>query len=83
MFLGAICAGGIFSGANSQHTSTGKGFVSHCLLVAKIRLELVEQLSLCGAKFVFTDTERLDKVIEAADAVGLPRTSVILLDGED
>ncbi|KAE9583346.1 hypothetical protein CGMCC3_g253 [Colletotrichum fructicola] len=67
VFLGAICAGGIFSGANSQHTST----------------ELVEQLSLCGAKFVFTDTERLDKVLEAADAVGLPRSSVILLDGED
>ncbi|KAK1851112.1 4-coumarate- ligase [Colletotrichum chrysophilum] len=67
VFLGAICAGGIFSGANSQHTST----------------EVVEQLSLCGAKFVFTDTERLDKVLEAADAVGLPRSSVILLDGED
>ncbi|KAF3798385.1 Acyl-CoA ligase azaF [Colletotrichum gloeosporioides] len=66
VFLGAICAGGIFSGANLQHTST----------------ELIEQLSLCRAKCVFTDTERLDKVIEAADAIGLPRSSVILLDGE-
>ncbi|KAG5937236.1 hypothetical protein E4U53_000047 [Claviceps sorghi] len=67
ILLGAICAGGIFTGANPGYTST----------------ELAHQLKVSGASCIFTDSERLDTALQAAKAVGLPDTSIILMDHGD
>ncbi|KAG8664419.1 hypothetical protein FPOAC2_13363 [Fusarium poae] len=62
--LGAICAGGIFTGANPGYTS----------------IELTQHLTISGATCIFTDSERLEAAVEAADAAALPRSSIVLLD---
>ncbi|KAG5974356.1 hypothetical protein E4U55_008218 [Claviceps digitariae] len=64
IILGALCAGGIFTGANPGYTPT----------------ELAHQLRTSGASCIFTDSERLKTVLQAAEAVGLPKTSIILVD---
>ncbi|KAG5743137.1 hypothetical protein H9Q70_014148 [Fusarium xylarioides] len=62
--LAAICAGGVFTGANPVYTS----------------MELTRHLRTSGAKCIFTDLQRLDTAVQAADAVGLPKTSIVLVD---
>ncbi|KAI7764290.1 hypothetical protein LZL87_012978 [Fusarium oxysporum] len=64
--LGAICAGGIFTGANPGYTS----------------IELSQHLTVSGATCIFTDSKRIKAAIEAAGAAGLPRTSIVLLDSD-
>ncbi|KAF5024605.1 hypothetical protein F66182_3368 [Fusarium sp. NRRL 66182] len=67
VMLGTICAGGIFTGANPGYTCS----------------ELVHQLTVSGAKCIFTDTLRLDTAKQAARALGLPLSSLVLVDSED
>ncbi|KAG5930329.1 hypothetical protein E4U42_002070 [Claviceps africana] len=65
--LGTICAGAVFTGANPGYTST----------------ELGHQLKVSGARCIFTDSDRLDRTLQAARAVGLPDSSIILVDHGD
>ncbi|KAG6021256.1 hypothetical protein E4U41_002546 [Claviceps citrina] len=68
IILGTICAGAIFTGANPGYTS----------------IELAHQLKTSGASCILTDPERLETAREAARAVGLPDTSIVLVNqGED
>ncbi|KAL9565040.1 hypothetical protein ACKAV7_010829 [Fusarium commune] len=64
--LGAICAGGIFTGANPGYTS----------------IELSQHLTVSGVTCIFTDSKRIKAAVEAAGAAGLPRTSIVLLDSD-
>ncbi|KAG5811138.1 hypothetical protein H9Q74_013707 [Fusarium xylarioides] len=63
--LAAICAGGVFTGANPVYTSM---------------VELTRHLRTSGAKCIFTDLQRLDTAVQAANTVGLPKTSIVLVD---
>ncbi|KAF5025560.1 hypothetical protein F66182_2368 [Fusarium sp. NRRL 66182] len=65
--LAAICAGGVFTGANPAYTS----------------MELTHHLRLSKATCIFTDPPQLKNAIRAADAVGLPRTSIIIIADRD
>ncbi|KAF5591936.1 4-coumarate ligase [Fusarium pseudoanthophilum] len=62
--LASICAGGIFTGANPVYTS----------------MELTRHLRISGAKCIFTDLQRLDTAVQAANIVRLPRTSIVIVD---
>jgi 4-coumarate--CoA ligase len=42
--------------------------------------ELTQHLTISGATCIFTDSERLEAAVEAADAAALPRSSIVLLD---
>ncbi|KAF5572124.1 4-coumarate ligase [Fusarium pseudocircinatum] len=64
IILAAICAGGAFTGASPVYTT----------------MELARHLRISGAACIFTDQQRLDIAIEAADTAGLPRTSIVLVD---
>ncbi|KAH7224374.1 uncharacterized protein BKA55DRAFT_599329 [Fusarium redolens] len=67
VILGSIAAGGIFTGANPGYTYS----------------ELVNQLTVSGAKCIVTDSPRLEIAKKAATAVGLPSTSLVLIDSKD
>ncbi|KAF4339003.1 cutinase transcription factor 1 beta [Fusarium beomiforme] len=67
VILGSIASGAIFTGANPGYTYA----------------ELTNQLTISGAKCIFTDIARLEMARKAAKAVGLPSTSLILIDSED
>ncbi|CAJ0552463.1 Ff.00g064420.m01.CDS01 [Fusarium sp. VM40] len=69
VMLGTICAGGIFTGANPGYTCS--------------EAELVHQLKVSGSKCIFTDRERLAIALQATQAVGLPLSSLLLVDSED
>ncbi|KAM0541236.1 hypothetical protein ACHAPJ_013324 [Fusarium lateritium] len=45
--------------------------------------ELIHQLTVSGAKCIFTDKQRLDTAKQAAKAVGLPPNSLVLVDSSD
>ncbi|KAF5540170.1 4-coumarate ligase [Fusarium mexicanum] len=64
IILAAICAGGVFTGANPLYTS----------------MELTRHLRTSGAKCIFTDRQRLDTAVQAANTVGLPKTSIVIVD---
>ncbi|KXH44469.1 hypothetical protein CSIM01_08755 [Colletotrichum simmondsii] len=64
IILGAICAGGIFTGANPGYTEA----------------ELTHQLTVSGAKCIFTDAIRLTTALQAARSAGIPKESVVLVD---
>ncbi|KAG6014089.1 hypothetical protein E4U54_005861 [Claviceps lovelessii] len=64
IILGAICAGGIFTGANPGYTST----------------ELAHQLKTSEATCIVTDSERLNTALQAVRAAGLSKISIILAD---
>ncbi|KXH49581.1 hypothetical protein CNYM01_05895 [Colletotrichum nymphaeae SA-01] len=66
IILGAICAGGIFTGANPGYTEA----------------ELTHQLSVSGAKCIFTDAIRLTTALQAARSAGIPKESVVLVDNK-
>ncbi|KAG5979071.1 hypothetical protein E4U43_006949, partial [Claviceps pusilla] len=66
IILGAICAGGIFTGANPGYTST----------------ELAHQLGTSEATCIVTDSERLSTALQAVKAAGLSKKSIILVDRE-
>ncbi|EXF79038.1 hypothetical protein CFIO01_05798 [Colletotrichum fioriniae PJ7] len=66
IILGAICAGGIFTGANPGYTDN----------------ELTHQLHVSGAKCIFTDAVRLTTALQAARSVGIPKEYVVLVDNE-
>ncbi|KAI1047190.1 hypothetical protein LB505_011658 [Fusarium chuoi] len=62
--LAAIGAGGAFTGANPMYTA----------------MELTRQLQTSGATCIFTDRQRLDTAVQAANNVGLPKTSIVIVD---
>ncbi|KAK1543158.1 hypothetical protein CPAR01_03791 [Colletotrichum paranaense] len=66
IILGAICAGGIFTGANPGYTEA----------------ELTHQLTVSGAKCIFTDAIRLTTALQAARSAGIPKESVVLVDNK-
>lgn len=51
-------------------------------LAKKSLPELIHQLNVSGAKCIFTDSERLRLAVRAAKSVGIPRTSVFIIDDE-
>ncbi|KAK1688888.1 hypothetical protein BDP55DRAFT_629428 [Colletotrichum godetiae] len=61
-----ITPGGIFTGANPGYTES----------------ELTHQLTVSGAKCIFTDAVRLTTALQAARSVGIPKESVVLVDNE-
>ncbi|KAG5954372.1 hypothetical protein E4U57_004556 [Claviceps arundinis] len=67
IILGAICSGGVFTGANPGYTST----------------ELAHQLKISGARCIFTDSERLNSTLQAVKAVGLPNSCIVLVENGD
>ncbi|KAH7148084.1 hypothetical protein DER46DRAFT_580517 [Fusarium sp. MPI-SDFR-AT-0072] len=67
VIFGSIAAGGIFTGANPSYTYS----------------ELVNQLTVSGAKCIVTDSPRLEMAKKAANAVGLPPNSLVLIDSKD
>ncbi|KAM5368087.1 hypothetical protein ACJZ2D_009691 [Fusarium nematophilum] len=64
--LGTICAGSVFTGANPAYTCA----------------ELVHQLTVSGAKYIFTDSQRLQTAIRAAESVGLDKDRIVLMPGK-
>ncbi|KAM0077344.1 hypothetical protein ACKRZS_010648 [Fusarium odoratissimum] len=67
VIFGSIAAGGIFTGANPSYTYS----------------ELVNQLTVSGAKCIVTDSPRLEMAKKAAAAAGLPPNSLVLIDSKD
>ncbi|KAF5673678.1 4-coumarate ligase [Fusarium circinatum] len=67
VIFASIAAGGVFTGANPTYTYS----------------ELVNQLTVSGAKCIVTDSPRLEMVKKAAKAVGLPPNSLVLIDSKD
>ncbi|KAG7003073.1 putative acyl-coenzyme A synthetase [Fusarium oxysporum f. sp. conglutinans] len=67
VIFGSIAAGGIFTGANPSYTYS----------------ELVNQLTVSGAKCIVTDSPRLEMAKKAAEAAGLPPNSLVLIDSKD
>lgn len=45
-----------------------------------ISTELTRQLQTSGATCIFTDRQRLDTAVQAANNVGLPKTSIVIVD---
>ncbi|KAF4946257.1 hypothetical protein FGADI_11334 [Fusarium gaditjirri] len=67
VILASIASGGIFTGANPSYTYS----------------ELVNQLTVSGARCIVTDSARLEMAKKAAAAVGLPPSSLVLIDSKD
>ncbi|EXL41976.1 hypothetical protein FOCG_15334 [Fusarium oxysporum f. sp. radicis-lycopersici 26381] len=67
VIFGSIAAGGIFTGANPSYTYS----------------ELVNQLTVSGAKCIVTDSPRLEMAKKAAAAAGLPPSSLVLINSKD
>ncbi|KAK2471722.1 hypothetical protein H9L39_16713 [Fusarium oxysporum f. sp. albedinis] len=67
VIFGSIAAGGIFTGANPSYTYS----------------ELVNLLTVSGAKCIVTDSPRLEMAKKAAAAAGLPPSSLVLIDSKD
>ncbi|KAF5707140.1 4-coumarate ligase [Fusarium globosum] len=67
VILASIAAGGVFTGANPTYTYS----------------ELVNQLTVSGAKCIVTDSSRLEMAKKAAKAAGLPHGSLVLIDSKD
>ncbi|KAL5589330.1 hypothetical protein FOVSG1_011197 [Fusarium oxysporum f. sp. vasinfectum] len=67
VIFASIAAGGIFTGANPSYTYS----------------ELVNQLTVSGAKCIVTDSPRLEMAKKAAEAAGLPPGSLVLIDSKD
>ncbi|KAI1047034.1 hypothetical protein LB505_013705 [Fusarium chuoi] len=67
VIFASIAAGGVFTGANPTYTYS----------------ELVNQLTVSGAKCIVTDSSRLEMAKKAAKAAGLPPGSLILIDSKD
>ncbi|QGI70580.1 hypothetical protein CEK26_002915 [Fusarium fujikuroi] len=67
VILASIAAGGVFTGANPTYTYS----------------ELVNQLTVSGAKCIVTDSHRLEMAKKAAKAAGLPSGSLILINSKD
>ncbi|KAF5988644.1 hypothetical protein FBULB1_1377 [Fusarium bulbicola] len=67
VIFASIAAGGVFTGANPTYTYS----------------ELVNQLTVSGAKCIFTDSPRLEMAKKAAKAAGLPPNSLVLIDSKD
>ncbi|KAH8660220.1 hypothetical protein BX600DRAFT_482197 [Xylariales sp. PMI_506] len=67
ILLGIIGAGGIFTGANPGYTVA----------------ELVHQLKVSGASCIFTDQNRLKLTLQAARLIGIPASSVIMINSRD
>ncbi|MCQ8780337.1 hypothetical protein NQU49_27445, partial [Escherichia coli] len=44
--------------------------------------ELIHQLKVSSAKFIVTDRERLPVIVEAANAVSIPKESIFLVDAD-
>jgi hypothetical protein len=45
-----------------------------------IQVELTRHLRTSGAKCIFTDLQRLNTAVQAANIVGLPKTSIVIVD---
>ncbi|KAF5250111.1 hypothetical protein FANTH_4664 [Fusarium anthophilum] len=67
VIFASIAAGGVFTGANPTYTYS----------------ELVNQLTVSGAKCIVTDSPRLEMAKKAAKAAGLPPNSLVLIDSKD
>ncbi|KAK2668931.1 AMP-binding enzyme, C-terminal domain [Fusarium oxysporum f. sp. vasinfectum] len=67
VIFASIASGGIFTGANPSYTYT----------------ELVNQLTVSGAKCIVTDSPRLEMAKKAAEAAGLPPSSLVLIDSKE
>ncbi|KAF5624769.1 4-coumarate ligase [Fusarium sp. NRRL 25303] len=67
VIFASIAAGGVFTGANPTYTYS----------------ELVNQLTVSGAKCIVTDSSRLEMAKKAAEAAGLPLGSLVLIDSKD
>ncbi|KAF5578822.1 4-coumarate ligase [Fusarium subglutinans] len=67
VILASIAAGGVFTGANPTYTYS----------------ELVNQLTVSGAKCIVTDSPRLGMAKKAAKAAGLPPNSLVLINSKD
>ncbi|KAF5643025.1 4-coumarate ligase [Fusarium tjaetaba] len=66
VILASIASGGVFTGANPTYTYS----------------ELVNQLTVSGAKCIVTDSPRLEMAEKAAKAAGLPPNSLVLIDSK-
>ncbi|KAI1036180.1 hypothetical protein LB504_011435 [Fusarium proliferatum] len=66
VIFASIAAGGVFTGANPTYTYS----------------ELVNQLTVSGAKCIVTDSSRLEMAKKAAKTAGLPPGSLILIDSK-
>ncbi|KAF5594073.1 4-coumarate ligase [Fusarium pseudoanthophilum] len=66
VILASIASGGVFTGANPTYTYS----------------ELVNQLTVSGAKCIVTDGPRLEMAKKAAKAAGLPQNSLVLIDSK-
>lgn len=54
---------------------------SYCAEVyTNISTELTRHLQTSGATSIFTDRQRLDTAVQAANNVGLPKTSIVIVD---
>ncbi|ENH69234.1 4-coumarate--CoA ligase [Fusarium oxysporum f. sp. cubense race 1] len=67
VIFASIASGGIFTGANPSYTYS----------------ELVNQLTVSGAKCIVTDSPRLEMAKKAAAAAGLPPSSLVIIDSKD
>ncbi|CVL07554.1 related to 4-coumarate--CoA ligase [Fusarium mangiferae] len=66
VIFASIAAGGVFTGANPTYTYS----------------ELVNQLTVSGAKCIVTDSSRLEMAKKAAKTAGLPPGSLVLIDSK-
>ncbi|TGZ79203.1 acetyl-CoA synthetase-like protein [Ascodesmis nigricans] len=64
VYLGIIAAGGIFTGANPAYTAR----------------ELAFQLKNSGARYCIANEVSIDTAVQAADIIGLPRSSIFVFD---
>jgi len=64
IFLGIIGAGGIFAGTNPAYTTH----------------ELIHHLRTSKTKFVITEPEMLDTMLEAAKACSIPEKNIMIFD---
>ncbi|KAI1013688.1 hypothetical protein LB503_010547 [Fusarium chuoi] len=67
VIFASIAAGGVFTGANPTYTYS----------------ELVNQLTVSGAKCIVTDSSRLEMAKKAAKAACLPPGSLVLIDSKN
>ncbi|KAH7165103.1 hypothetical protein DER46DRAFT_576416 [Fusarium sp. MPI-SDFR-AT-0072] len=65
--LAAICGGGALT----------------CATPLYILIDLTRHIRISGATCIFTDPQRLDIAIHAADAAGLLRASIIIVEKDD
>ncbi|KAK4996067.1 hypothetical protein LTR66_004236 [Elasticomyces elasticus] len=64
VFMGTICAGGVFTGANPTYVAR----------------ELAYQLQDSGARYLISAEASLDTALEAADSIDFPRDRVFVFD---